>query len=230
MLFTEQGRELIIKCDMMAVKIKQYKNKDCEIVSGLFPEDWNFDFKKFISLHHNQNYFKSFILSYFDIPIGFGNLLIFGKIGWIGNIVVEESFREKGFGTSLTKYLIEQGEKAGVKTFNLIATESGKFLYYKTGFRTELIYEFYRPADSNKKHKLSSNICVADKAAFPDIADIDLAATNEKRGMFIKQYLSKTKFIINPDGEPKGFYIENLGDGLIIARESIIQNTISAQI
>ncbi len=44
------------------------------------------------------------VLSANNEPIGFGNLLIFGDVGWMGNIVVKKEFRGKGLGTSITKY------------------------------------------------------------------------------------------------------------------------------
>ena len=89
----------------MPVEIKQYEKENAVIISKLFPKDWNFDFKKFISLHIDQKYFKGFILSNNNEPIGFGNLLIFEEIGWIGNIVVKKAYRGKGLGTYVNNYL-----------------------------------------------------------------------------------------------------------------------------
>ncbi|MBE9511534.1 MAG: GNAT family N-acetyltransferase [Bacteroidetes bacterium] len=204
----------------MPIEIKQYKKENTIIISKLFPKDWNFDFEKFISLHIDQNYFIGFTLSANNEPIGFGNLMIFGEVGWIGNIVVKKTFRGKGLGTSITNHLIETGENAGVKTFNLIATELGKSVYKNMGFRTELNYEFYKPSESFKKFEITRNIGVASKADFQKIIDLDFTVTREKRNKFIELFLSGTKLIYNSTGKLKGFFIENLENGLIIANES----------
>jgi len=206
-------------CKIMPIEIKKYKIKNTIIISELFPKDWNFDFSKFISLHIDQKYFKGFTLSTNNEPIGFGNLLIFGEVGWIGNIVVQKEFRGKGLGTSITNHLIETGKGAGVKTFILIATELGESLYKNIGFRTELNYEFYKPSASIQKLEISRSINVASKADFQKIIDLDFTVTKENRGKFLELFLSGTKFICNSTGKLEGFFIENLGNGLIIANE-----------
>ena len=203
----------------MPVEIKQYEKENTIIISKLFPKDWNFDFEKFISLHIDQKYFKGFTLSANNEPIGFGNLLIFGEVGWIGNIVVKKTFRGKGLGTSITNHLIETGKEAGVKTFILIATELGESLYKNIRFRTELNYEFYKRSESLKKFEISQNIRVASKKDFKKIVDLDFAVTGENRDEFLELFLSRTKLIYNSTGKLKGFFIENLGNGLIIANE-----------
>jgi len=150
----------------MPIVIKQYEKENAIIISKLFPKDWNFDFEKFISLHIDQEYFKGFTLSANNEPIGFGNLLIFGEVGWIGNIVVKKESRGKGLGTSITNHLIETGKEAGVRTFILIATELGESLYKNIGFRTELNYEFYKRSESFEKFEISRSIRVALKTDF----------------------------------------------------------------
>ena len=168
----------------MPIEIKQYKKENTIIISKLFPKDWNFDFEKFISLHIDQNYFIGFTLSANNEPIGFGNLMIFGEVGWIGNIVVKKTFRGKGLGTSITNHLIETGKEAGVKTFNLIATELGESLYKNIGFRTELNYKFYKPSGSFQNLEITRNIHAASKTDFQQIIDLDFAVTKENRGKF----------------------------------------------
>ena len=203
----------------MPIEIKPYEKENTIIISELFPEDWNFDFEKFISLHIDQNYFIGFTLSANNEPIGFGNLMIFGEVGWIGNIVVKKEFRGKGLGTSITNHLIETGKEAGVKTFNLIATELGGSVYKNIGFRTELNYEFYKPSDSFKKFEITRSIRVASKADFQEIIDMDFEVTGENRDKFIEQYLSGVQLVFGSNGKMRGFYIENLENGLIIANE-----------
>ena len=48
---------------------------------------------------------------------------------------------------------------------------------------------------------------------------MDFAVTREIRDKFIGLFLSGTKLIFNSNGKLKGFFIENLENGLIIAGE-----------
>lgn len=54
--------------------------------------------------------------------------------GWIGNLIVAEGSRGKGAGEELFKKALEALQMAGVKTFWLTASKSGRSLYEKHGF------------------------------------------------------------------------------------------------
>jgi ribosomal protein S18 acetylase RimI-like enzyme len=56
------------------------------------------------------------------------------KSGWIGNLVVAKEFRGKGIGDALFRKALEALDAAGVGTFWLTASHSGKSLYEKYGF------------------------------------------------------------------------------------------------
>ena len=203
----------------MNAEIREYKKSDLQIISKIFPHDWNFDFKKFIFQFCDQDFYKGFTLLVNQKVIGFGNLMIFGSHAWIGNIVVEKRYRKQGFGNKITKYLIDLGNKNQVEIFNLIATESGEYIYRKLGFENEIFYDFYKTSEQNKKFEIKYPIQKARLIDLPKIIELDYFVTGEKRDKLIEYFLSSGKLMFDKDLNLKGFFIENLGNGLIISNE-----------
>ncbi len=65
-----------------------------------------------------------------------------GRFAWIGMILVDPDYRNRGIGTTLLQRAVEYLDDAGVPTLKLDATPAGKPLYEKMGFVTE--YEIDR--------------------------------------------------------------------------------------
>lgn len=59
---------------------------------------------------------------------------ITGLTGTLLNVFTYPEYRRKGIATKVISLLLEEGKKAGVSSFDLFATESGKPLYEKLGF------------------------------------------------------------------------------------------------
>jgi GNAT superfamily N-acetyltransferase len=199
--------------------ILPFSHSDLKIISGLFPEEWNFNFREFIKTHSGKNYFRGFTLTLDSRPIGFGNLIIFGNTGWIGNIVVDNDYRHKGFGTTITRFLVDTGRNMGVRSFNLIATKKGEKIYTRLGFKTELMYEFYRQSGIQKTLSRKGIIRRADQNDLDRVVTLDSGITGENRFELLKDFISETIMIFNEEQEFQGFYIETLGNGLIISIE-----------
>jgi GNAT superfamily N-acetyltransferase len=68
--------------------------------------------------------------------IAFVTSLRHEKSGWIGNLIVSEEFRGKGIGEALFMKAVKALQAAGVGTFWLTASSSGKSLYEKYGFNS----------------------------------------------------------------------------------------------
>jgi ribosomal protein S18 acetylase RimI-like enzyme len=59
---------------------------------------------------------------------------ITGVTGTLLNVFTYPEYRKKGIASRVISHLLEEGKKAGVSSFDLFATESGKPLYEKFGF------------------------------------------------------------------------------------------------
>jgi GNAT superfamily N-acetyltransferase len=72
--------------------------------------------------------------------LGTGVATINGPVGWIGTIWVASSARGQGIGRALTEAPIEAAESAGCRTLVLVATDAGRPLYERLGFRVQTWY------------------------------------------------------------------------------------------
>jgi GNAT superfamily N-acetyltransferase len=64
------------------------------------------------------------------------------RFAWIGMVLVDPDYRNRGIGTTLLQRAVEHLDDAGIPTLKLDATPAGKPLYEKMGFVTE--YEIDR--------------------------------------------------------------------------------------
>jgi GNAT superfamily N-acetyltransferase len=58
-----------------------------------------------------------------------------GPVGWLGAIVVDAEYRGRGFGRAMTEDAMERLRAAGCRTMSLEATDAGRPLYERMGFR-----------------------------------------------------------------------------------------------
>ncbi|MEI6209917.1 MAG: GNAT family N-acetyltransferase [Desulfuromonadales bacterium] len=68
------------------------------------------------------------------LEVAFVTALRHEKSGWIGNLIVAEEFRGRGFGEAMFRKAQEALHGSGVETLWLTASDSGKALYEKYGF------------------------------------------------------------------------------------------------
>ena len=63
-----------------------------------------------------------------------------GPVGWLGAIAVESDFRRRGIGRAVTEDLCGRLKAAGCTTLSLEATEAGRPMYERMGFRFVTAY------------------------------------------------------------------------------------------
>jgi GNAT superfamily N-acetyltransferase len=81
--------------------------------------------------------------------LGCGALILYPLSAWIAFMAVLPSRRGRGIGNRIMKRLIKRAEETGVKSLNLDATNLGKPLYAKYGFKHRYpvrLYEIVTPA------------------------------------------------------------------------------------
>ena len=75
-----------------------------------------------------------------------GMAVVNGSVGWVGSIFVDRSLRSRGFGRAITEAICARLVAAGCTTQALIASEYGRPLYEKMGFRIDAWYEIFEAA------------------------------------------------------------------------------------
>ena len=67
---------------------------------------------------------------------GVGSGIVYGPLGFIGNMIVAESHRRRGLGSAILEAVTEYLETAGCTRLELNATSDGRPLYERHGFRS----------------------------------------------------------------------------------------------
>ena len=96
--------------------------------------DWNMaieDFQFMTSLEPGG----CFVLYDDSKPIGIATSNSYGKVGWFGNLIVNEEYRGKGAGSQLVKHAIKYLHDKGVETIGLYAYPNLVQFYSNLGFR-----------------------------------------------------------------------------------------------
>jgi GNAT superfamily N-acetyltransferase len=106
-----------------------------------------------------------------------------GPVGWLGALIVDAEFRERGIGRVMTEELCRRLEAAGCTTLSLEATDAGRPMYERMGFRVATHY-----------HQLQADHLPEPPAAppgarsrklepgdLPRVYELDRAATAEDR-------------------------------------------------
>ena len=97
---------------------------------GWVADQWEFDFL----LSSNPNCCWCAI-DHDEHPVGFVTAIRHGRSGWIGNLIVADASRGSGIGNALFLRAVEALRGDGVVTVWLTASEMGKGMYERHGFR-----------------------------------------------------------------------------------------------
>ena len=96
------------------------------------------DWRRFLDLQPDG----CFVAELDGEPVGTVTNCLFGPVGWIAMLLVDEPFRGRGIGTRLTEHALAYLDRRGVRTARLDATPRGRPIYEKLGFVAE--YELAR--------------------------------------------------------------------------------------
>ncbi|MEO8230362.1 MAG: GNAT family N-acetyltransferase [Chloroflexota bacterium] len=156
-----------------------------------------------------------------DRIVGTGVATINGPVGWVGMIFVDEGLRGRGIGTSLTRAVIDELERAGCASQVLLASPFGRPIYERLGFDAELEYRLIAapglgekpPAGADAGPTGESGVSPTPRLrAFapkdlPAILAIDAAATGEDRAHLLGASADPATGVValDPDGRVVGF-------------------------
>ncbi len=201
--------------------IEELKSNDLKYISALTPDGW-YDVTPLYEMHLNQEYFFPIKLVAENKVIGVGELIINGKIGWLGNIIVCKEFRNQGLGKKLTERLIEMANAKDCESIYLLATPLGKPVYQRLGFQESGKYLFFKKGEMNFPEEKNESIIPFDKKYQNEIFDLDRKAMGEDRSKVLALHL-KHSFVYKKadEDEISGFFIPTLGDGVIICNNTI---------
>jgi len=171
MLIFDLGSYLM--ATMEHLYVRPFEEKDIDFAYEMnVREQWN-DRKDDIKRMFNYEPNGSFIAEVEYSPVGHVFAISYGKLGWIGMLIVKSEYRKKGVGTLLTKKAADYLLHCGVETIKLEAVPQISNLYRKLGF----IYEFdslrFKRASGKTISTCSDSPALIEKKNLTKIAEFD---------------------------------------------------------
>lgn len=187
---------------------------DLEYIKQLSPDSWG-DITPKIELYIKMDFCYTIKLVENNKIIGIGTAIFYENTSWIAHLIVNQKYRNNGYGTKILDYLCDYCRKNGYKKILLFATDMGYPLYIKYGFKVQTEYVLYeKTIETNYNFKDNiSDIKLKDREK---IFELDKFAVGEGRKELLLQFISDG-LIYKQNNIITGFYLQSLGEGLIIA-------------
>lgn len=188
---------------------------DLDEIKGLQPDGWP-DITNEFRLYLKNDFCYPIKASIAGKIVGLGNSMIFMNTAWIAHIIVSTEYRNRGIGFQIVDKLLTDIKRKSVESVLLIATELGEPVYKKAGFRLVSDYLFLIRGDDWNETFISENIVPYTNVYYNEIINLDKFISGEIREPLIRSYL-KNSLIYLDSNSLRGFYLPDLGDGLIFA-------------
>ncbi len=197
------------------INIRIIRPEDFDNVGDLPPRDWNFDYIDFLKNHFQEKYFYAVVI-YTDTGIvGTGNAFNLGESGWLGNIIVKPAYHRQGIGLFITRHLCRYLMEEGCKTILLLASDEGRSVYQKAGFRTIMKYRYFTSCNETPV-SLPGEIRRIEKSDQEKVIEMDRKTTGEDRRLLILKSF-KNGWVYDNRSSISGFYLPDFGRGVVIA-------------
>ena len=140
--------------------------------------------------------------------VGTGVATVNGRVGWVGAIFVATDRRRQGLGTALSAAVIADLERSGCATQVLIATDEGRPIYERLGFRIQARYVL-ATAPEDPVPREDGSVRPYDETDFKALAALDRAATGEDRAAILRGFVdpATSRVATRDDGSLGGFVV-----------------------
>lgn len=200
------------------LKEMDYKNitlEDLDHLKKLQPEGWS-DITLAFQFYCSHDFCFPIKIMVDGKIAGIGNSIIFEDTAWLAHIIVKSEYRNQGIGSKVAQTLLEGIKKKGVKTSLLVATDLGKPVYLKAGFREVSDYCYFKMECSFRDNIASKNIEPYKSDFYNEVIHLDSFISGENREKLLKKYLNSA-FVFLHNKRIDGFFIPGLGEGPVIA-------------
>jgi predicted N-acetyltransferase YhbS len=140
--------------------------------------------------------------------IGAATCISYGKIGWFGNLIVEETHRNKGAGTALLNHAVKYLKNKGTTTIGLYAYPHLNNFYSKAGFKSNsnfAVLKTKKIAILPQNQKIHQN---PNKQHIQKIVEFDRKCFGASRRKLLETILNDKEnlcFVYSEKGEIQGY-------------------------
>lgn len=197
------------------MKFETITAADLDKLRNLQPEDWA-DIIPDIAYYIKSSICNPMKAIVNDTVAGIGTSIVFENTAWIAHIIVNREFRNKGIGSTIVNNLLESLRKDSIVTCSLIATELGKPVYLKAGFKIVCEYTFLQREKPWTDYPVSENIISFKEEYRNMIYELDKQISGENREKLLNDLLANSLLSVEKN-KVLGYYLPNLKEGLIFA-------------
>lgn len=115
------------------------------------------------------------------------------RLGWIGMVLTHPEFRGRGLAGKLVEQVLARADEIGIRTLKLDATEQGRPLYEKHGFKSEQAVERWGG-------KFEGERGATRPGAIASWRDVDVEAFGVQRWELVNALMERGKFVANSGG------------------------------
>lgn len=188
---------------------------DLDEIRGLQPEDWS-DITPDFEFYIRSSFCKAIKVREKKTIVGIGSLIIFHGTSWIGHMIVGKNFRNRGIGYQIVEKLLEDVKNNSIETCSLIASDMGRPVYLKAGFRDVTEYCFMKRAELWSPGSKNPNVISFREEHRSMVYALDSNVSGENRERLLADFLHNCK-VYYKNGIVEGFYLPDLKEGPIIA-------------
>ncbi len=126
-----------------------------------------------------------FVAQWAAEPVGTTAAFVFGPVGWIAMVLVDEAFRHRGIATQLVQQALQYLDGRGVQTVRLDATPLGRPVYERLGFLPE--YGLLRMQAEVSLPSGETSFVPLPAERVPGVCELDTAITGTSRQSLIQR-------------------------------------------
>jgi GNAT superfamily N-acetyltransferase len=132
-----------------------------------------------------------------------------GPVGWLGAIVVDADYRRRGIGRAVTEDLCRRLRTAGCETLSLEATDAGRPMYERMGFRVVTTYHQLQADHLPDPPAAPGGATVRrlEPVDLPAVFELDRLATAEDRSVPLRVLAESDGWILERSGSVSGFLL-----------------------
>ncbi len=139
--------------------------------------------------------------------VGITTTAHFGKVGCIGNVIVDARYRSKGIGVKLVKEAIRYLSEKSAETVVLYAYQNTVEFYEKIGFKTDChLIRFV--GQGQKDEEIHGNVRAMTQRDLKEAIDMDHACMNWNRERILKRKFAESSdlcYVARENGKLAGF-------------------------
>jgi GNAT superfamily N-acetyltransferase len=197
------------------VNFESITYQDLDEIRDLRPDGWP-DIVPAFEFYINSSFCKALKVREGNKIAGIGSLISFENTSWIGHMIVHKNFRNRGIGFQILKELMNNLHATSLETCLLIASDLGKPVYLKAGFRDVTEYCFMQREKPWIARSFNQNVVSFQEEHRSEIYALDRIVSGENRERLLVDYLMNSK-VYYKNGIVEGYYLPDLKEGLIVA-------------